>query len=100
MRLDVQPRVVMLDGSVDPVRLNVVLTQAANQVNNLSEGQVGAVNNAQTAVPTTGTYNVGDFVRNSAPAEAGTVGSKFVTLGWICTASPLTFVQCRTLTGN
>lgn len=72
-----------------------------NQINNLSEGQLSAQYNAQTAVPTTGTYNVGDFVRNSAPSELGAAASKYVLTGWLCTvSSPLTFVQQRVLTGN
>jgi hypothetical protein len=53
-------------------------------------------------VPTSGTFAPGDFIRNSAPVEAGAVSSKYVVLGWLCTVggTPGTFVQCRALTGN
>jgi hypothetical protein len=78
------------------------LFRATNvQVNQLTEGTVSAVHSAATAAPTAGSYAVGDFVRNSAPAEAGTAGSKYVVMGWLCTVggTPGTFVQCRALTG-
>lgn len=71
------------------------------QLNNLSEGLISAVSNATSAAPTTGSYNVGDFVRNSTPSELGSAGSKYVIYGWMATSSsPLAFVQCRFLTGN
>lgn len=76
------------------------LRQIQDQVNNLSEGKLKASYTAQTSVPTTGTYNVGDFVRNSAPSELGTAGNKYVLVGWLCSTSPTTFVQQRVLTGN
>jgi hypothetical protein len=72
----------------------------ANQVNALSEGSIRAATNAATAPPVTGVYAPGDFVRNSAPAESGAAGSRYVVAGWICLAAPLTFVQQRFLTGN
>lgn len=63
------------------------------------------VNNAtiaQTAAPISGNWVVGDFVRNSSPAEAGGAGSKYIISGWICTVSgtPGTWLQARVLTGN
>lgn len=79
------------------------LFRATNvQVNQLTEGAVAAVHSAATAAPTAGSYAVGDFVRNSAPSELGTVGSKYVVTGFLCTVggTPGTFVQCRALTGN
>lgn len=77
------------------------LSRLQNQVNNLSEGKIVATYNAQTSVPTTGNYNVGDFVPNSAITELGTAGNKYVLRGWVCSvSSPLTFLQCRMLTGN
>lgn len=78
------------------------LFRATNvQVNQLTEGTVSAVHSAATAAPTGGSYAAGDFVRNSAPSELGTVGSKYVITGWLCTVggTPGTFVQCRALTG-
>jgi hypothetical protein len=78
------------------------LWRATNQqVNQLTEGQITAVHNAATSVPTSGTFAPGDFIRNSAPSELGTAGSKYVLTGWLCTVggTPGTFVQCRALTG-
>lgn len=74
----------------------------AAQINNVSEGRVIGAHNAVTAVPATGSYAVGDFVRNSTPSELGAAASKYVILGWICTVagSPGTLLECRALTGN
>ena len=101
MKLDVFPRF-----PADRAQMERKLTdlfRATNvQVNQLTEGTVSAVHSASSAAPTAGSYAVGDFVRNSAPAEAGTAGSKFVVMGWLCTVggTPGTFVPCRALTGN
>ena len=74
----------------------------AQQVNGMASGRVDVVSNADSAAPTTGSAQAGDFVRNSAPAEAGTAGSKYVVIGFLCVAagSPGTWVECRALTGN
>lgn len=74
----------------------------AEQVNAVSEGRLVGTYNATTAPPTQGDYAQGDFVRNSAPVEAGAATSKYVILGWVCTVSgnPGTWLECRTLTGN
>jgi hypothetical protein len=74
----------------------------AQQVNAVSEGRLSGSYTASASVPITGTWAVGDKVRNSAPAEAGTAGNKYVIEGWICTAAgtPGTWLQQRTLTGN
>ncbi len=77
-----------------------IINDLQTQLNNLSEGVLTATNNAVASVPTTGSYNVGDFVKNSAPSELGGAGSKYIQLGWICTSSPTTFLEVRTLTGN
>jgi hypothetical protein len=37
-----------------------------------------------TLAPTTGTYDVGKFIRNVTPTETGTAGSKYVVHGWSC----------------
>lgn len=83
-------------------QLDTLYRQIAQQVNSLSEGQLIAAYNAMTSAPTAGTWNQGDFIRNSAPAESGSPGSKFVIFGWVCVASgtPGTWVQARYLTGN
>lgn len=79
-----------------------ILTDIATQLNNLSEGRITAATNADTAPPTTGEHQKGDFVRNAAPAELGTAGAKYVVTGWVCSAAgvPGTWLQCRALTGN
>lgn len=96
MKANVSPRV-----TGDP---NVVreLREHAQQINAISEGRMAGAYNAQTAAPTTGTYALGDFIRNSAPAQAGSASSQYVIFGWICTAAgtPGTWLQCRFLTGN
>ena len=100
MKLDENPRF-----PAAPVELARVLQflwrSLASQVNGLSTGKVQAITNAYTAAPTAGDFVVGDFVRNSTPVEAGAPASKYVITGWICTDdSPLTFLECRSLTGN
>lgn len=82
--------------------LTDVLREISVQVNATSEGKLSGAYNALTAAPTTGTYLQGDFIRNSAPSEAGSAGSKYVVLGWLCTVSgtPGTWLACRCLTGN
>lgn len=76
--------------------------EVAQQVNGVTEGSITAITNAATAAPTTGTWKQGDFIRNSAPSELGSAGSKYVIHGWQCTVSgtPGTWLQCRFLTGN
>jgi hypothetical protein len=59
-----------------------------------------------TAMPTSGTYKAGDEVHASAPAEAGTGGSKYIITGWKRMTTGAAHVlntdwmQMRTLTGN
>lgn len=76
--------------------------EIANQVNAISEGRIVGFYTAATAAPTTGTWAQGDFVKNSAPAEAGSALSKYVIFGFVCVTagSPGTWVQCRVLTGG
>lgn len=95
MKLNTTPRI-----PADPVLVREIREHAL-QVNLMAEGRIAANYNAIPSVPTTGTYAPGDFVRNSAPAELGTSGSKYVIFGWLCVTggTPGTFVQCRFLTG-
>ena len=96
MKLNTQPRIAIKDAV-----LQRELSEHATLVNMLADGRIKGTNNATTAAPTAGAYAPGDFVKNSAPAEAGGAGSKYLVLGWICTDdSPLTFLPCRVLTGN
>lgn len=97
MKLNTTPRLATQDQA-----LQRELVAHASLVNLMTDGRVAGVNNAVTSIPTTGTYAVGDFVRNSTPSELGSAGSKYVIFGWLCVVagSPGTLVQCRFLTGN
>jgi hypothetical protein len=97
MRLPANPT--LANVSPDLLRLIGKITQ---QLNSLTEGNAAAVHNAATAAPTTGSWAVGDVVKNSAPAEAGAGGSKYVITGFICTVAgtPGTWLEMRSLTGN
>lgn len=101
MRLDPFPRFPSDVGQLTR-KLTDLFRDVAVQVNGVSEGKVSAVTNAYTAAPTSGTWAKGDYIRNSAPAEAGSASSKYVILGWICTVGgePGTWLECRALTGN
>lgn len=79
-----------------------IIRQIQTFVNLLAEEKIVAHYRAYTSAPTTGDWAQGDFVRNSTPSELGSASSKYVILGWICTASgsPGTWLQCRVLTGN
>ena len=89
-------------GRVLNLRLKDILRVLCVRVNGLADGQVSAIDNARTSVPTTGTFAQGDFVRNSTPSELGTAGNKYCIEGWTCVSggTPGTFVQKRFLTGN
>lgn len=83
-------------------KLTTLFRDTAIQVNRLSDGNVTATY-ALTSPPTTGKHLQGDFVRNSAPTELGTLGNKYVITGWICVTSGLTggtWKECRSLTGG
>jgi hypothetical protein len=96
MKANTSPRI-----NGDPELVRELKAHAA-LINLMTDGRLSGTNNAQTAAPTTGDHAVGDFVRNSAPAEAGSASSKYVILGWVCTVggTPGTWLQCRVLTGN
>jgi len=106
MRLEENPQFPMNPDSAYGQNLNFTLTRLhqgiASKVNGLADGRLSVIDNARTAAPTTGTWALGDFVRNSAPAEAGTAGSKYLTFGWVCTVggTPGTWLPARFLTGN
>lgn len=71
-------------------------------VNALSEGRIVQHYNGLITAPTTGSWKQGDFVKNTAPVEAGAVASKYTIGGWRCVASgsPGTWVESRNPTGN
>lgn len=87
----------------NPRELDVrLLRDICNQINAVTEGQSFAFHAALTAAPTTGTWNKGDFVLNSNPAETGTGGMKYIIRGWECVTAgtPGTWVEVRTFTGG
>lgn len=81
-----------------------ILSEIDTQVNNLSEGRVSANYNAATVVPasTAVASARGDKVWKSNTTVQGTVGSQYVTIGWVCTNSgtPGTWQEMRVLTGT
>lgn len=97
MKLSLTPRVATRDPD-----LQRELNGHARQVNDLTEGRIGAVHNAATTPPAMGVYQQGDTIRNGVPAELGSPGSKYVVKEFICivSGSPGTWVECRFLTGN
>lgn len=106
MKLEENPQFPLNADSPYATALFQVLTRLfrshAQKVNQLADGRIGGCDLVMAAAPTTGQFQVGDFVRNSAPAELGAASSKYVIEGWLCTVagSPGTFVQKRFLTGN
>jgi len=91
-----------LSAEYDRSTMAGILRDIQQAVNALAEGRQAGSYAATTAVPTTGTYAIGDFVKKSNPIEAGVALSKYVIFGWVCTTSgtPGTFKECRFLTGN
>lgn len=83
-------------------RLTTVLRDIQTSLKQLATGSLVGTINATTAAPTTGTYAVGDFIKKSNPTEAGSAGSKYIIIGWVCVTAgtPGTWRECRTLTGN
>jgi hypothetical protein len=101
MRLSLEPR---LPGDQETLlrQLRKLFVDLSTQLNGVTEGRIEQYHNAMTAPPATETWRKGDFIKNSAPSELGSASSKYVVIGWICTASgtPGTWLQCRCLTGN
>ena len=63
MKLNETPRL----AQNDPL-MQRELREHATQVNQLAAGRISAVDNAMTAIPTTGDWKRGDFIRNPAPS--------------------------------
>lgn len=86
----------------DPGAFADILGQVERLLNLITDGKLAGTNNAYTAAPTTGTWVQGDFVRKSNITEAGAGGSKYIIIGWYCSASgtPGTWLEARALTGN
>lgn len=106
MKLEENPQFPSSPDSAYARDLNFVLTRVhrniAQKVNLLADGRIAGSDFVAATVPTTGTFKQGDFIRNSAPVEAGAAASKYVVLGWIVVAggSPGTLLPVRALTGN
>jgi hypothetical protein len=103
LKLPIDPRFPQTEDMTDlKKRLYELFRDVATQVNALSENKATGAYNAAAVAPSTGSYAQGDFIRNSAPSEMGTAGSKYVVFGYLCTVagSPGTFVPMRFLTGN
>ena len=107
MRLPFDPRLPNEDGVPALKRqLYALFRDIAQQVNALAEGSIVAIDNSRAAAPTSGAWQQGDFIRNSAPVEAGAASSKYVITGWIRVTDGDTnvlntdWLACRSLTGN
>lgn len=106
MKLEENPQLPSSPDSTYARDLNFTLARVfrniAQKVNALADGRIAGSDFVAATVPTTGTFKQGDFIRNSAPVEAGAAASKYVVIGWICTVSgtPGTLLPVRTLTGN
>lgn len=85
-----------------PLALNRLFRGIMQRIDLHSYGYLSGREGRGTAAPTTGTWAVGDYIWNSAPAEAGSAGSKYWIRGWWCSVggTPGTWLQDRGLTGN
>lgn len=101
MRLEENPLLPQNPDTVYARDLGTALTRqmrsVAQKVNMLADGRITAIDNAQTAVPTTGQWKQGDIVRNSAPAVIAGFPN-YVIWGWQCVTSgtPGTWVPLTT----
>lgn len=88
-------------GSIEQGRLVTRLYEVLRGIANAVNGSY-MWDSQGTAAPTTGTWFQGQMVKNTAPSEAGTAGSKYLVIGWCCSASgsPGTWLPMRVLTGN
>ena len=90
----------------DPAQMRELMRQIEDAINRLSEGRAHQIYNAASSAPSTSgdsdAYAVGDFVKNNDPVESGSVGSKYVVLGFLCIAdgTPGVWREIRFLTGN
>lgn len=83
-------------------RVREVIRKVQDTVNDLAEGRARVRYQSASTTPGFGTYSLGDWVFNSSPSELGTVGGKYVLLGWVnvSAGAPGTFKEMRALTGN
>ena len=92
------------DGGIAGVALKI-----NNKVTFSEDGTItyaGRSTSFAAAMPTTGSYTAGDYVRNTVPALTGTAGAQYVIKGWVrlTTGSTHTlnadWAQDRALTGS
>jgi hypothetical protein len=83
-------------------KLKQIMVGITDQLNQLTEGRIAAVTNAQLGPPDSELHQVGDYVRNAHPVERGPRDARYVVKGWICVAdgAQRKFVEDRCLTGN
>lgn len=86
----------------NPEAIESLFKSIADQLALVSECRQASYYQSRTSAPTTGTYQKGDWVKNSAPAELGSGGSMYIIFGWVNVASgePGTWRELRVLTGN
>ena len=93
-----------LQKEYDFALMSELMRQLEDAVNKLSEGRIYQHYNAASAAPsgTTVAYQVGDKVWNLSPTPAGSAGSEYLIIGWMCIAAgtPGTWREMRVLTGN
>jgi hypothetical protein len=93
-----------LDKQYDHALMSELVRQVEDAINRLSEGRIYQHYNAGIAAPTGDAvaYQVGDKVWNINPVESGTIGSAYITIGWVCVAAgaPGVWREMRVLTGN
>lgn len=79
-----------------------LVRELEQQVNQLAEGRIQARHFTATSIPTTGDFAQDDIIWKKGVVEQGAGGSKYVTIGWVCTVagSPGTLLEMRVLTGN
>lgn len=70
----------------------------SKNINLLSEGRISAHYNSLTSTPTVTDYANGDKIYNSNIIELGSVGNKYVLIGWIFNGTA--WLEMRTPTGN
>lgn len=77
-KLFISPRVPQ---QYDAGQIARLFRELETQLDLLSTGRQGAYYGALTAAPTTGTYEAGDWIKNSSPSAGGWFGFICVTAG-------------------
>jgi hypothetical protein len=80
VRLDLTQRI---GRDYDQATIFDLLRQVEQQVNDLADGRISAIDGAMTAAPSSGNWVKGDLVRDSSP----TLTNGKLRLGFLCTAS-------------